>query len=176
MDDDDTKCIESGVCQILPQKDIAGRRIILFLPGLRQDVAVKHEARAKFFIIMTMLKEAAAQRMGVIAVVYAVDRHQDRKRGAGVTKFAQLASSAPIRWAGIHICCNDYREYVLLRVIVHVLPANAAVKCRPHFGTHIECRYALRGYGIAQGRFHCLKQMRNLCFFTTGIGANIRKT
>lgn len=46
------------------------------------------------------------------------------------------------------MCCSDPVEYVINRAGIRLLPASTAAKIRIHLGTHMECQYALRAYGI----------------------------
>jgi hypothetical protein len=152
LESGDKLCLRGGSCQILPEKDRAGRTMVLLLPGLRPNVAAEHEARAQFYMLTRMLQESEeTQKTGVVVVIYAIGRHSARNRGVGVSLLAKLTSSTPIPWAGIHLCCDDYSVYVFLRAVIRVLPAEVAVKFMPHFGTDMECRYVLRGYGISEG-------------------------
>eukprot|EP00980_Cylindrotheca_fusiformis_P027189 scaffold19324_cov152-Cylindrotheca_fusiformis.AAC.4 len=154
LDDNDRFCLESGFCQILHQKDVAGRTIALFLPGLCPNVAMKHAVRAMYYLTMTTLQESEEiQKKGIVKVSYAVGRYKSRANRAGFAQVAQLVSSTPVPLGGIHLCfdASDYLEYVCRRVIILALPSSVAARIRTHFGTHMECLYALRGYGITEG-------------------------
>lgn len=153
LDDECKRCIETGFCQILHEKDAAGRTVVLILPGLRQkDVPVEQQVRALFYIVTSLLQESEeVQKRGVILVVYAVGRHRDSKQGAGVPKISKVLTSAPVPVAGIHLCFDDYAEYITRRAVILLAPAKIAAKIRTHYGTHLECRYALCGFGIGEG-------------------------
>eukprot|EP00980_Cylindrotheca_fusiformis_P026060 scaffold15301_cov142-Cylindrotheca_fusiformis.AAC.9 len=154
LDDNDRMCLESGFCQILPQKDVAGRTIVLILPGLRPNAAMKHAVRALYYLVMTTLQESEEVQMkGIVKISYAVGRYKNRKKAAGFAQVAQYMSSTPFRLRGIHMCFEerDFEEYARRRAIILVLPTSVAAKTRTHFGTHMECLYSLRGYGITDG-------------------------
>eukprot|EP00980_Cylindrotheca_fusiformis_P026062 scaffold15301_cov142-Cylindrotheca_fusiformis.AAC.11 len=154
LDDNDRMCLESGFCQILSQKDVAGRTILLILPGLLPNVAMKHGIRALYYLCMSTLQESDdVMKKGIVKLCYAAGRYKHRRKSAGLALVAQYLCSTPIPWGGVHLCFGekDYLEYVYRRVIILVLPVGIAVKIRTHFGTHMECVNALRGYGIAEG-------------------------
>eukprot|EP00980_Cylindrotheca_fusiformis_P026053 scaffold15301_cov142-Cylindrotheca_fusiformis.AAC.2 len=154
LDGDDRMCLESGFCQILPKKDVAGRTILLTLPGLRPDLPMKHGSRALYYLAMTTLQESEeAQKKGIVKVSYAVGRYKSRANEAAFVQVAQLVSATPVPLGGIHLCfdASDYLEYVYRRAVILALPSSVAAKIRTHFGTHMECLYALRGYGITEG-------------------------
>eukprot|EP00980_Cylindrotheca_fusiformis_P027190 scaffold19324_cov152-Cylindrotheca_fusiformis.AAC.5 len=154
LDENDRLCLESGFCQFLPQTDVAGRTIVLILPGLRPELPMKHCLRALHYLAMTSLQESEeAQKKGIIAISYAVGRYRNREKGAGFAQVAQIVPSIPIPLGGVHLCFDerDFMEYVHCRAIILVLPTIVAAKTRTHFGTHMECLYSLRGYGIVEG-------------------------
>ncbi|CAJ1956509.1 unnamed protein product [Cylindrotheca closterium] len=150
---EDKKSLEEGSCQVLSNKDSINRTILLFVPGLRSPVSVESEARARFYLLMKTLKKSDdTQRRGIVAIIYAVAEYQDReKKGVGASLFARLATCLPVPWAGIHLCCDDFKEYVILRAFVTLLPAFVKAKFRVNLGTHMEVQYALRGFGIPAG-------------------------
>eukprot|EP00980_Cylindrotheca_fusiformis_P027781 scaffold22559_cov111-Cylindrotheca_fusiformis.AAC.20 len=154
LDPKDKICLKSGFCQILPQKDVAGRAILLILPGLRPNLAIKHWLRAIYYLVMTTLQESEErQKKGIVKIYHAVGRYKNRKKASGFAQVAQLVSSTPVPLGGIHLCFDacDYLEYICRRAILLALPPSVAARIRTHFGTHMECLYALRGYGIAEG-------------------------
>lgn len=120
LNPDDKRSLQAGSIQLLPAKDSIGRTILLFLPNLRsQDVPVESEARARFYLMMkTIASSEEVQRKGIIAVIYAVQEYADKKKGAGAQLFARVATSLPVPYAGIHLCCgyDDYMAYVIMRV------------------------------------------------------------
>eukprot|EP00980_Cylindrotheca_fusiformis_P026059 scaffold15301_cov142-Cylindrotheca_fusiformis.AAC.8 len=154
LDDNDRVCLESGFCQILPQKDVAGRAVLLILPGLRPNLAMKHGIRAIYYLVMTTLQESEEiQKKGIVKIIYAVGRYKNRKKAAGFAQVAQYVSSTPFPLRGNHLCfdARDYQEYAYRRAVIVVLPTSVAAKTRTHFGSYTECVYALRGYGISEG-------------------------
>lgn len=53
----------------------------------------------------------------------------------------------------IQICCSDPVEYVMNQAAIRMLPTLTAAKIRIHLGSHLECQYALKSYGIPSGSF-----------------------
>lgn len=152
LDEEDKKSLQTGFCQVASQKDRAGRQIALFMPGLRTIGSAESDARANYYMFMSMLQDSEeTQRKGVIALHYAVGHLRDKQNGAGRQHFSRLASALPIRWAGIHVCCDDYKQFLIPLAIIRTFSTFFAVKFRVHVGTHMECMYALRGYGIPEG-------------------------
>lgn len=83
LDDDDIVCLKSGWIQ-LAGKDMAGRQIILNLPGLRdENVPLRSDLRIRYYIKMIMLESEEAQITGTIPIVYAVGDMKDRSGGSG---------------------------------------------------------------------------------------------
>eukprot|EP00980_Cylindrotheca_fusiformis_P026055 scaffold15301_cov142-Cylindrotheca_fusiformis.AAC.4 len=152
LDDNDRICLASGFCQILPQKDVAGRTILLILPGLHPNLDAKNGLRAMYYLAMKTLQESEEiQKKGIVKLAYAVGRYKTKT--VADAQVAQYVSSTPFPVGGMHLCfdASDYLEYVYCRAIILVLSTSVAAKTRIHFGTHMECLYALRGYGITEG-------------------------
>lgn len=106
---DDKKCLFDGSFQLLPNKDSIGRAVFVYLPGLRSRVPIESEARVRFYIFMrTLRKSEETQKSGSIGITYAVQEYRDRPQGnKGAAVIARLATSLPVRWAGMHMCFDD---------------------------------------------------------------------
>lgn len=96
---------------------------------------------------MSMLESEATQKKGIVVVLYLVDQFRVKEHRTGLGKLAQMVQTLPVHFAGIHFCCDDYRQYLMV-ALVRLLPGPHAAVFRAHYGTHLECRYLLRGFGI----------------------------
>lgn len=147
----DIQCLKSGCFQTLPTMDWAGRQIFLIMPGLRPNLPMEHQMRANFYTMMTTLRECEhARKNGIVAILYGVGRFRNKFPGHNMRRVARLISSMPSPLSAMHFCCDDLKQYTILQTLVPLLPASLASRFRPHCGTHIECLYALKGYGISE--------------------------
>ena len=79
------------------------------------------------------------------------DEFKDNQDGLGYSENGQLLFALPAHLSGIHVCVSDTREYVLGNAVLKMMPRKLRARFRVHFGSHIECQYALSTYGIATG-------------------------
>eukprot|EP00980_Cylindrotheca_fusiformis_P020508 scaffold7564_cov117-Cylindrotheca_fusiformis.AAC.2 len=152
LDEDDRNGLRRGNLQILPTRDRAGRRIVVNFRGLASFKSVESELRAKFYLFMSAILESEeTQKKGVVVIFYTVGQYKDKSKTNTVAMQTKHVLALPYHWGGMQICCDDYGQYVLLRAFFYILPAHYTARVRVHYGTHLECLYALQGYGIPEG-------------------------
>jgi hypothetical protein len=151
LDDDDKQGLERGSLQLLPVRDRAGRWIVVNFRGFASFKSMKSELRAKFYLFMSLVESVETQQKGRVVIFYTVGRGKEKINGNNLAQQGKCILSLPCHWAAMHICCDDYRQYIILHALFHVMSAHSASRIRVHYGTHTECLYALRGYGIPDG-------------------------
>ena len=107
----------------------------------------EQQMRAIYMVLMFALKDEATQKRGMVGLAYNVGRDHTTDREA-VWKAAKLVSIIPLRFTGVHYCYDDEKIRMLFGVAMYVFNKNARVRCRLHFGTHMECIYTLMTFGI----------------------------
>jgi hypothetical protein len=150
LDEYDKEWLQQGSLQVLPNCDRAGRQIVVNIKGLGRPRTLENELRAKFYLLMTLLESEEGQRKGFVGVLYVVGRYKDTNKGAGLAQQATLFHSLPIHISGIQFCCDDYSQYILMHTVMKIFSGRVLVKFRTHYGTHMECLYALRAFGIPE--------------------------
>eukprot|EP00980_Cylindrotheca_fusiformis_P019631 scaffold6821_cov127-Cylindrotheca_fusiformis.AAC.5 len=152
LDEDDKRSFQRGSIQVLPVRDTAGRLVFVNIGGLSHFKSIESELRAKFYMFMSLKNVEGVQEKGIVSIRYCVGQYRDEKSDSNsLALHGQCVSSFPYHWAGVQVCCDDYRQYILLRTILMFFPTDFAARVRVHFGTHLECLYALRAYGIPEG-------------------------
>jgi hypothetical protein len=176
LTEDDIAVLESGYVQMAPGRDRAGRAILCLMPTLcktkkiqskvssngrtgffmcnvqsfivnLQPARLLRQIRAIYMVLMFALKDEATQKRGIVGLAYNVGRDHTTDREA-VWKAAKLVSIVPLRFTGVHYCYDDEKIRMLFGVAMYVLNRNARIRCRLHFGTHMECIYTLMTFGI----------------------------
>eukprot|EP00980_Cylindrotheca_fusiformis_P019628 scaffold6821_cov127-Cylindrotheca_fusiformis.AAC.2 len=152
LDEDDKRSLQRGSIQVLPVRDTAGRFIIVNIGGRSGFKSVESELRVKFYLYMSLKNLEGAQEKGIVMIRYCVGQYRDEKSDSkSLALHGKCVSSFPVHWAGVQVCCDDYRQYIVLRAALIFFPSDFAARFRVHFGTHLECLYALRAYGIPDG-------------------------
>jgi hypothetical protein len=148
LDEEDRLSIRKGGVQLL-QRDSGGRMICTNMRGMVKHSCFLNELRTKYYTFLSMVESEETQKKGAIALLYVVgDYYKQKNGGSGLAKLGKLVDSLPIHWAGFHFCCDDVVQFVLIQALVLTFPKHLAAKFRCHKGTHLECMYGLKSYGI----------------------------
>eukprot|EP00980_Cylindrotheca_fusiformis_P019629 scaffold6821_cov127-Cylindrotheca_fusiformis.AAC.3 len=152
LDEDDKRSLQRGSLQVPPVRDRAGRVITVNAGGRSDFKSVESELRVKFYLYMSLKNVEGAQEKGIVLIRYCVGQYRDKKSDPKtLTLQGKCVASFPYHFAGVQVCCDDYRQYIVLRTSLLFFPSDFAARFRVHFGTHLECLYALRAYGIPEG-------------------------
>lgn len=104
-------------------------------------------------MFMFALRDEQTQRCGVVGIAYNVGRDHSKDREA-VWRSAKLVSILPLRFTAVHYCFDDEKVQLLFSLAMFVFNKNARIRCRLHFGTHVECIYKLvRSFFLTFGLF-----------------------
>jgi len=144
FDSDDMECLNSGYLQVSPHRDTAGRIVMIGLGKLRKSNSKRTSSRVSFYTFMAALESEEAQKVGFVCIYYLLDA----SNFASVT--GKLRATIPVCFAGIHVCYNDITQYARAATGVYALNRQSKVRFRPHYGSHMECQYALTTFGIPQ--------------------------
>lgn len=148
LDDDDRASLRSGFLQVR-QPDIAGRKLIAELPGLRSFKRVENELRARFFLLMSELAsktEAQDHELGV--VVYSIGQYKDHLNWSGCIENAKLSVAMPVPWRYVHFCFDDRKQFLDASGALRILQLELSEKVKCHYGPQEECILSLARYGI----------------------------
>lgn len=148
LDEEDKANLKSGSFQVLPCKDRTGRHIALGLPGLARNGKLENDLRARYYFFMSLLKSQQTQIKGVVVISYTIGDFKDKSQGAGFIGQTQLSIALPIHFSGIHLCSDDHFQYVLISTCLKLIPSQMRARFKVHFGSHMECQYGLKAYGI----------------------------
>eukprot|EP00980_Cylindrotheca_fusiformis_P009812 scaffold2157_cov111-Cylindrotheca_fusiformis.AAC.6 len=153
LDDGARCCLQGGSLQVLPVRDRAGRLVVVSFSGEgRNFKSVESELRARFYLFMSLKNSKEAQEKGLVMIYYSVGQYGDENSDSNtISLVAKCMTSFPYHWAGMHVCCDDYRQYIALSEAFCSMPASVAARVRVQFGNHMECLHALRGHGIQEG-------------------------
>lgn len=103
LDEEAIAYLKSGALQILPERDNAGRKVLLLLVHLKDSPSLQSELRVRFFIQMC-LAEPLESQLGGITIVY-LALSSDKMKDSGNTG---KLTCMPIHHASVHCCINDF--------------------------------------------------------------------
>lgn len=142
FDEDDMETLRSGYMQLPSYCDMAGRTLVVGMLKLRKMKTEVNASRVAFYIFMVATESEETQKRGMVCVYYLLDA----TNFSSVT--GKLRSTMPVHIASLHLCYNDITQYAVTCMGVYALNPRIKVRFRPHFGSHIECQYALTTFGI----------------------------
>jgi len=151
---DELKMLKDGDLQILPSRDVLGRRIIVFLGNVGSSYSLQIVNKVAIFLLFQILAEdVTTQRNGIVSVHLMCDEIHIRFRQNVIQQqvrfFKKVYSGQPCRWSGLHVYFPSDGLYGMLSPLVLYLAGELQRKVlRFHSGTQIECEYSLRSFGI----------------------------
>lgn len=91
------------------------------------------------------ISDESLQKRGYVGILYNMTKSAISK---GQEKVARLRDSVPLRIAAAHICFKVNALKVIFNVAFRFLSASVQYRMKIHSGSHTECSYALRSYGV----------------------------
>eukprot|EP00934_Nitzschia_sp_Nitz4_P007412 Nitzschia sp. Nitz4//scaffold64_size103689//1117//2497//NITZ4_004419-RA/size103689-exonerate_est2genome-gene-0.89-mRNA-1//-1//CDS//3329556079//7402//frame0 len=148
LDEDDIQCMRNGAIQPQKRKDQTGRTIIVIDFSKVNCKHWKNELRYWFYQVMSVLADEDTQVKGVVDVIKPSGMTFSSKAIDMIRNGGHILSAFSVRRVGLHVCHCDPVLRQLIRAFGSVIPHESQVRQRFHFGSGLECDYALRSYGI----------------------------
>ena len=145
----DRIALQSGAFQILPERDTAGRAVVVFAPGQRIFDTIESWMRAMWYVYWLLSKDAENQVTGICMVVYFRGFTKKRDTFEQVKKLILVRESMPTKLVALHFCYQDVAmNAMIVAHKVHFLTRNLRSRVRDHFSTdHNEICFQLETYG-----------------------------
>jgi len=149
LDRNDRDSLDSGFLQLLPIRDRAGRAILVLMLQHQTYKVPENMTRALFYICMAGLEDEATQRKGFTVIVYNVGDFNPRNTDLRtVSQGGWLICAMPTKTCSLHHCFSDPKVRSIINFSMRFFSNDTRAKCKVHFGTGLECVYALMTYGI----------------------------
>lgn len=133
LDDDDMEYLKSGATHILPQRDSAGRPILIALSIIR-NFKIENEFRARFYIAMTLAESEETQLSGITVVFHRLREFHKRKSSHGNA----MLWSMPFHMASIHVCFGHFISYIQKSCVIYAAPSYFRQRLRIHYASSYE--------------------------------------
>lgn len=166
LDKETIEVLESGLIQLLPGRDRAGRAVIVGTKKLADNCSHQNEKsvlRAFWFLSSIALENVESETKGFVFVYYGLGansneqgrpqksdagRHCRRVRGVG-----KVLSALPLAVKSIHWCVDDAEQKQAASLSALLLGGSNYIRVRCHAGTDMEVQYNLMTFGIPLGLF-----------------------
>jgi hypothetical protein len=159
LDADDRAYLVSGIGQLAPQRDRAGRCVFVWIManghnnGTDEQIAKSkvssdcivviykpavpyicvNQARVAWYLLMAASEDEETQKKGMVRVLTVIgNKHPFNLKAAG--KVAAVVNVLPIRWTGIHFCVDNEATANALSLWTILMTPSERVRYRIHVG------------------------------------------
>ena len=148
--------LQAGGNYILTSKDTAGRTVIFIVHEylhVKKPPDVMNQVRIMWYMAMSNLEhDEETQKKGFIVVRYHVGAPSLPTNELGlhlqIQGKAVFVESCPLQVKGFHFCYDNPTLKPLLNTIQLVIGKHHRARFRAHYGSNLECCYALMQFGI----------------------------
>lgn len=151
LDEDDKETLLSGRAQIIKERrDRAGRLIFYSAEGIVNYKKPIHQLRAGWYLVMRVLaNDVDAQKSGFVMIRYCVDAMIFNPADAELKRKAIfLPGALPYKVMAYHFCYNNSMAVPAMTITQMLIGMAWRVRFRAHYGSYVECMYALMTFGI----------------------------
>jgi hypothetical protein len=149
LDKDEQDEVMTGSFQHLPEPDRQGRSICLVIQKYFNYKSWQTKIRACWYMIMCELENENTQKKGIVTVFYNVDTTAAESLYLDLVRRMRVVDdSLPYRNVAVHYCYNNPGMRPALNLLQLVAGKDNRLRFRTHFGSHIECQFALMTFGI----------------------------
>lgn len=149
LDEDDIRCLDSGIMQILPARDRAGRAIFFWNMCLRGSHSRQSKQRVQFYGLQAGSESEVVQQRGMVIVSW---NHGPGKMPAEEMEVAfrnpAMVAMHDVRCEAFHFCCDGEDGRIISSAIMTLVGEHTRVRFRTHTGSVPEIRKSLSSFGI----------------------------
>jgi hypothetical protein len=133
---DDLACLRSGITQILPLPDRAGRTVMVWNTALRGNSSHISRMRTSFYMFVSASHDVDCQRKGMVIVVMNLGQQGNHADVQAADKLARLLSVYPVRFDAFHACIDPIIEgkKEVSSILVARTGSHVRVRTRRHEG------------------------------------------
>ncbi len=150
LNEDDRKCLRSGIMQILPARDCAGRGILFWNVCLRGSHSSLSQQRVQFYGLQVGSEPVEVQHRGMIIIFW---NHGSRKMSVSDMEAAFRNPITPIamhqiRCEAFHCCLDPEDDQIIPSALTELAKCYSKIIFRAHSGTVADIQAALKTYGV----------------------------
>jgi hypothetical protein len=153
LDDDARFILQSGIFQILPSRDSRGRVVTVISSNdhMRLQRTTKSTLQALFYSFWCIIEDETNQKMGFVSIVYCLgqeERDINSEKRKSVSECTKVTLCVPLRLEVTHFCMNKTGLHFSMSIATKAAGLFDRVRIRVHFGSPLECAYALLSFGL----------------------------
>lgn len=149
LDEEDRKCLESGIMQILPAQDRAGRSVLFWNISLRGTFSTISRQRVQFYGLQAGSDSLSVQQKGMVIVSW---NHGPAKMPAAELEQAfrnpAIVAMHQVRCEAFHYCVDSEDADIIRVALMYLVGTHTRIRFRCHSGSVSEVRTSLSTFGI----------------------------
>jgi hypothetical protein len=109
----------------------------------------KKKVKMNWYLIMAALEDESVQKYGLVHVLYDIGLNQHDVIYADLlTSIHIIRDGLPFRLPALHYCFDKAMMRGAMSLLQTMISKNQRLRFRAHFGSPLECEYALVGFGV----------------------------
>lgn len=147
--------LNSGILQLLPLTDTAGRSVIYYCPSRRNlsEFNTQQELMCAWFLTETVMEAPELRRRGMVILLDQKNSTTHHYSSAFVKTCGEMQRCMPITYRATHICHpSKVFYYVIHPMAMYFLPKSTRVRSKVHYGTTGEALMSLATHCLPRSR------------------------
>jgi hypothetical protein len=145
--------VESGVMQTLPSRDSRGRVVTVISSNdhMRLQRSTQSTLQMLFYTLMCATEDETNQIVGSVVIIYCLGKVEgavDSEKQNSIFECTKVSLSVPLRLEVTHFCMNKTGHHFSMNLSAKAAGLFDRARFRAHFGSHMECEYALLSFGL----------------------------
>eukprot|EP00934_Nitzschia_sp_Nitz4_P003457 Nitzschia sp. Nitz4//scaffold49_size126201//116812//118450//NITZ4_003662-RA/size126201-exonerate_est2genome-gene-0.44-mRNA-1//1//CDS//3329553209//3447//frame0 len=149
LNSEDRQILDLGFCQILPAKDRSGRSVLFAsIPHTTENVETIPLLRSSWYLLLSHLEnDEDAQKNGIVLVLSYIGMKANVWSPTLAWQAHKFVEALPVRIVANHGLIET-REFGYFLRFRKLWEQRRRLRSRAHYGTYLECMYALMTFGI----------------------------
>jgi hypothetical protein len=147
--------VESGSYQVLPERDNRGRAILVVSANCVTQFHQNPQSllQMTYYFCMSFASDETNQISGVVTISYGLGQDEPKTNTILQTQSSAwdntlLVLCMPLRYEATHFCSPKRGMHFTVSWIVKAAGVFSRARSRIHFGSPMECEYALLSFGV----------------------------
>jgi hypothetical protein len=153
LDMDAQAMVDSGFFQILPARDSRGRVIWAAAANYLKRLHRSNRSKLQmaYYMQMSLAEDEINQKLGMVVIAYGLGQSESNMSSENLHSIREgvdLAHCLPVRIEATHFLARPNGMQYALNLVAKSYLLGHRARLRVHFGTHLECTYALKSFGL----------------------------
>jgi len=147
--------LKSGIMQLLPVTDTAGRSVLYYCPSRRNlsEFNTQQELMCTWFLTETIMEAPELRRRGMVILINQMNTTPYHYSSAFVKICGEMQRCMPVTMRATHICHQSRMfNYVIHPMARYLLPKSTRVRTKVHYGTTGEILMSLATHCLPRSR------------------------